>query len=316
MKKLLYTFLAVSIIFSACEKEEEEPTNNNSNNNSGNLSNQIIGYFGDELGNVYKTDNEGESWIFQGNCHQGNNQGSTWEGDMVFINSTTGFILGENNNISSSHPILYKTIDSGVNWTYQGDLITADNPEHISFINSSTGYCSDEEGQVFKTNDSGASWVLKGIEPTALECIGLNFVNNSTGFVSNMYGDIYKTMDSGASWIFQGRAGNIVGFPAGQDYQSGAAIHFVNSSTGYYVDRTRKVFKSIDSGANWSLQGPFGQSVQPYPYNHGINFLNETTGFYVNTNGSVYKTTNSASSWSFQGTVPQLSDGIGLVFLD
>ena len=33
MKKLLYTFLAVSIIFSACEKEEEE-TNNNNNNNS------------------------------------------------------------------------------------------------------------------------------------------------------------------------------------------------------------------------------------------------------------------------------------------
>ena len=28
MKKLLYTFLAVSIIFSACKKEDEEPTNN------------------------------------------------------------------------------------------------------------------------------------------------------------------------------------------------------------------------------------------------------------------------------------------------
>ena len=26
MKKLLYTFLAVSIIFSACKKEDEEPT--------------------------------------------------------------------------------------------------------------------------------------------------------------------------------------------------------------------------------------------------------------------------------------------------
>ena len=34
MKKLLYTLLAVSIIFSACKKEEEEPTNNTNNNNS------------------------------------------------------------------------------------------------------------------------------------------------------------------------------------------------------------------------------------------------------------------------------------------
>ena len=31
MNKLLYTFLAVSLIFSACKKEEEEPTNNNTN---------------------------------------------------------------------------------------------------------------------------------------------------------------------------------------------------------------------------------------------------------------------------------------------
>ena len=30
MKKLLYTFLALSIIFSACKKEDEEPTNNSS----------------------------------------------------------------------------------------------------------------------------------------------------------------------------------------------------------------------------------------------------------------------------------------------
>ena len=34
MKKLLYTLLAVSLIFSACKKEEEEPTNNTNNNNS------------------------------------------------------------------------------------------------------------------------------------------------------------------------------------------------------------------------------------------------------------------------------------------
>jgi hypothetical protein len=34
MKKLLYTLLAVSIIFSACKKEDEEPTNNNNNNNN------------------------------------------------------------------------------------------------------------------------------------------------------------------------------------------------------------------------------------------------------------------------------------------
>ena len=34
MKKLLYTLLAVSIIFTACKKEDEEPTNPGNNNTS------------------------------------------------------------------------------------------------------------------------------------------------------------------------------------------------------------------------------------------------------------------------------------------
>jgi hypothetical protein len=42
MKKLLYTLLAVSIIFSACEKEEEE-TSNTGNNNTGNNTSSIVG---------------------------------------------------------------------------------------------------------------------------------------------------------------------------------------------------------------------------------------------------------------------------------
>jgi len=42
MKKLLYTLLAVSIIFSACKKEDEEP-NNTGNNNTGNNTTSIVG---------------------------------------------------------------------------------------------------------------------------------------------------------------------------------------------------------------------------------------------------------------------------------
>ena len=37
MKKLLYTLLAVSLIFSACKKEEEEPTNSGNNNGNSNI---------------------------------------------------------------------------------------------------------------------------------------------------------------------------------------------------------------------------------------------------------------------------------------
>ena len=42
MKKLLYTFLAVSIIFSACKKEDDSP-NSGRNSGSNNTSGSIIG---------------------------------------------------------------------------------------------------------------------------------------------------------------------------------------------------------------------------------------------------------------------------------
>ena len=58
MKKLLYTFLAVSIIFSACKKEDDTPntTNNTGNNNS--QSNLIGEWHSEEVldefrGNMY-----------------------------------------------------------------------------------------------------------------------------------------------------------------------------------------------------------------------------------------------------------------------
>ena len=58
MKKALYTLLAVSIIFSACEKEDDTPsnTNNNGNNTTNTIADvvgvwQLIGYY-DALGNL------------------------------------------------------------------------------------------------------------------------------------------------------------------------------------------------------------------------------------------------------------------------
>jgi hypothetical protein len=62
MKKLLYTLLAVSIIFSACKKEEEEPTNNTNNNNSGNNTNLAIGD-SHQGGIIFYLDGNGEGLV-------------------------------------------------------------------------------------------------------------------------------------------------------------------------------------------------------------------------------------------------------------
>jgi hypothetical protein len=56
MKKLLYTFLAVSIIFSACEEEDASPANTNNNNsgNNNNPSNLIGDWHSEEVFDEYR----------------------------------------------------------------------------------------------------------------------------------------------------------------------------------------------------------------------------------------------------------------------
>ena len=51
MKKLIYTLLAVSLIFSACKKEEDEPSNSD-NNNAGDNNCNVVN-FTDIDGNIY-----------------------------------------------------------------------------------------------------------------------------------------------------------------------------------------------------------------------------------------------------------------------
>ena len=61
MKKLLYTLLAVSIIFSACEEEVVAPTNN-TNNNTGNNTNLSIGDY-HQGGVIFYLDGNGSGLI-------------------------------------------------------------------------------------------------------------------------------------------------------------------------------------------------------------------------------------------------------------
>ena len=114
MKKLLYTLLAVSIIFSACEEEDAAPTNtnNNGNNSSGTIADVVgvwyyIGHY-DALGNLEDTwTTEQENCVAQSNLIlqsdgnainqwyylQDENSGPCIYENMVFsfeyINSTT-----------------------------------------------------------------------------------------------------------------------------------------------------------------------------------------------------------------------------------
>jgi len=83
-----------------------------------------------------------------------------------------------------------------------------------------------------------------------------------------------------------------------QEDQSATPNAIVNSTIGHVVTPVGIVYKTTNSGLNWSF---VGDSFSGTYDGVGIDFVTSTTGYVVTPVGTVYKTINSGLSWSFVG---------------
>ena len=118
MKKLLYTFLCLTIIFSSCEKEED---NNNSNNN---ISGSIIG--------VWKVE-DGSTIVEEGYINSSGSEIIT-DTDISYTNTTGYWHIKDNNTILT---YIYENNDLFIydttSYTKNGNTL------NISYTNSCGG---------------------------------------------------------------------------------------------------------------------------------------------------------------------------------
>jgi photosystem II stability/assembly factor-like uncharacterized protein len=69
-------------------------------------------------------------------------------------------------------------------------------------------------------------------------------------------------------------------------------IRFIDSNTGFGVNYSGKVFKTIDKGVNWQ-----SNSLTDFPLK-SIYFVNKNIGFIVGDHSSAFKTINDGVSWT------------------
>jgi len=87
---------------------------------------------------------------------------------------------------------LFKTTNSGDNWTYT----FTSGVKWIDFVNDSVGYHVTTSGNLFKTVDSGDNWIN-----TFTGGVGMvDFLTENIGYHITTNGNLFKTTDSGASW--------------------------------------------------------------------------------------------------------------------
>lgn len=234
------------------------------------------------IGNgIYRTTNGGDNWIFI------SNQGGT---EVKFFNNNTGIIIEDWQNIK-------RTTDGGFNWSTQSFSYNVWND--LKFISEQTGFAScknnnNEGGSIYKTTNQGINWNkvynISGIKTVS----NINFINAVTGYaLVDVNSLIIKTTNGGDNWI------SFCNFSQALSTFYGMSVF---SDSLQYIASNGSVYKSINSGLNWSSSPTPGLLTSIY-------FPTRDTGFVVGSGGVIYGTINSGSNWICQsspyGNLPQ-----------
>lgn len=269
---------------------------------------------------LYKTTDNGANWT---TTTTGFNDALL---DITFINSVTGFTVGDNK--------IYKSTNSGINWTVTNLNIESGftSVENIMFPNENTGYAGIDGGKVAKTTNCGITWeVFKTGQYDHLH--GMSFPSVDTGYAVTKYGNFIKTTNAGINWVVDSRF--IV-----EDYED---VQFINNLTGFAGGSTNQpdigvIRKTMDGGINWDpilldsiisvidicISSPaswfvagYGQSSSGYPgyiyystdfganWNYhkfpnslySIHFASPLTGYASSYYNIMYKTTDGGITW-------------------
>lgn len=241
---------------------------------------------------------------------------------IVFINSTTGFILNTNGD-------LIKTGDQGQNWK----LVKRFSNMYCMMMKDSTGIIAGYGTTIYKSADNGNSWdavsintgnspsfkdvdiisrdtiilatgnnlyksVNRGVTwqpiavPTATTINCVDFIDSQNGFLGLSERSILKTSNGGTTWQETAIADVI---PSGI-----LSMKFLDRNTGYAFRQSNTLLKSTDGGQNWTSTFVNGDIFS-------IDFPTALTGYIGGALGALYVSDDGGASWSFAGTPPFLT---------
>ncbi|GAP43286.1 protein containing Por secretion system C-terminal sorting domain [Lentimicrobium saccharophilum] len=213
---------------------------------------------------LLKTTDAGENWFIQDTA--------SWLTGISFINQDTGFACGSG--------VLLKTANGGNTWVRQQSI----GGTVISFYAADADifYIGADCSYIYKTINGGTNWDVIYGPGFPVSYYDLYFMDRDTGFAAgggwaqgSEAGIIMKTTNGGMSWD---------GFSFDKTVRS---VHFVNKTSGYAAGNYGTIFKTTDTGNNWSqLNSGVTENLTH------IWFTDASTGYAVGENGVILKTTN------------------------
>jgi len=214
--------------------------------------------------------------------------------DIYFINSTTGFLCG-NNTVKAM-----KTTDGGFNWTelpnmpgssYEYNCIYAKDANNILLGTNSAGV----QRKIVRTSNGGATWIEIDLpSSTIIDVKDIVFQNANTGFVSgnSVAGNaayVAYTVNGGANWtqtIFPNPNRGIYTLQV-----IGSTVYACGSDYSYYF--------SSNLGVTWDSVSfnDYSNPNQPYLSIIYSFHINGSDVIVVGLNGKVNISNDGGSSW-------------------
>ena len=202
--------------------------------------NENTGYICGEGGTILRTSNSGQSWdSIPSQTIQAANCISIPDNNTVLIGCNSG--------------LLYRSTNSGLNFSLLTIGINTVQFNDISFINGNTGWAT-MSNSILKTTNNGLNWTSQFSHTTTL--LSIDMVDQYTGYACGYAGSLFKTTNGGVNWIQK---------PSQIPYNL-TSIDFVNVNSGFAVSgggfsAPGCAMKTSNGGASWQIVNPGGSQL-------------------------------------------------------
>ncbi len=137
-------------------------------------------------GRIFKTTNGGSTWFYS---LQLSDTRIFWK--ISFVEKQYGWLA------SMNAPSVFRTNDSGENWTMIYDSIKIKWMFGVCFINKDTGFIGGMYNKLFKTTDGGYNWSRENTQTDNQTFESIEFVNDTVGWICSTSGVILHTTTGG-----------------------------------------------------------------------------------------------------------------------
>ena len=264
--------------------------------------------------------------------------GNTWDttgmnystGDNLIIRKLLINPFYPDTIITATSSGIYRTNNAGKNWT----LIQSGHFKDIEFKTGNTEIVyaaryGTNSTQFYKSKDGGVSFKYINIGANTSETYRLELAvggSDSSSVIYALYSNaeddgfhsLWKSVDDGETWkkVYDKSASNLLGWSSdgtdkgGQGWYDLSLIVSPINQEEIYLGGIN-LWKSSNSGTNWSLIGHFNDSNAPYIHadHHCLAF--SPSGILFNGNdGGLYKSSDYGLSWT------DISNGLGILQID